>query len=155
MNWWVSGLVNWGGGGAGAKDAKGSGVSFADDIERQLYELAVETIRFCRTLPPSQEAREIGGQLRRASTSASANYRAGRRARSTREWIAKIGVVLEELDEADHWLSMLTDSGIGSPPQHLHTGARRLRAILAKSAATARKRYSGRWKPPGSNPPTH
>lgn len=121
-------------------------MSFADDIETRLYELAISVVRFCRTLPNAQEAREMGSQLRRASTSASANYRASRRARSTREWIAKIGVVIEELDECDHWLSMIADSSLAAPPQNLITESRALRAVLAKSAATARKRHNARWK---------
>ncbi len=75
-----------------------------------------------------------------------AGYRASRRARSTREWIAKIGVVIEELDECDHWLSMISDSSLAAPPQNLITESRALRAVLAKSAATARKRHNARWK---------
>lgn len=122
-------------------------MSFADDLESRLYQWAIGVLRFCRTLPSSGEARDIESQLRRASTSASANYRASRRARSTREWIAKIGIVIEELDEADHWLAMIEDAGVAHPPQNLRTECRELRAVLAKSAATARKRHTARWNP--------
>jgi four helix bundle protein len=89
-------------------------------------------------LPQTDEAREVARQLRRASTGASANYRAARRGRSRAEWLAKLGVVLEELDEADHWLALLSDVPIADPPQNLITECRELRAIVATCIRTAR-----------------
>ena len=115
-------------------------MAFADDIQDRLYEWSIDVVRFCRTLPSSSEARETGSQLRRASTSASANYRASRRSRSTREWIAKLSIVVEEIDEADHWLQMMSDSGLATPSQNLISECRQLRAILATSLATARRK---------------
>jgi hypothetical protein len=41
-----------------------------------------------------------------------ANYRAAGRSRSKVEFLAKIGVVVEEADETVFWLEMLADSGI-------------------------------------------
>jgi four helix bundle protein len=38
--------------------------------------LAVDVIRFCTRLPPSEEGRIIARQLMRAATSVGANYRA-------------------------------------------------------------------------------
>jgi four helix bundle protein len=43
-----------------------------------------------------------------------ANYRAAGRARSKTEFIAKLGVVLEQADETVFWLELLTDAGIVS-----------------------------------------
>jgi four helix bundle protein len=41
-----------------------------------------------------------------------ANYRAVGRARSKAEFVAKLGIVLEEVDETVFWLELLTDAGI-------------------------------------------
>ena len=117
-------------------------MSFADELQQRLFDFALDVLRFCRTLPRTAEAREIEGQLRRASTAASANYRASRRGRSRREWIAKIGVVVEELDESDHWFAVICTSHIAEPPEILIKECRALRAILAKSRTTARKTRS-------------
>lgn len=117
-------------------------VDFADRLQERLYDFCLHIIRFCRTLPQTDEAREIARQLRRASTGASANYRASRRGRSRAEWLAKLGVVLEELDETEHWLSVLGDSGIATPDQNLITECRQLRAIIATSITTARRNVS-------------
>ncbi len=114
-------------------------MQFAESIQQRLYDLALANIRFCRTLPHTDEAREIARQLRRASTGASANYRASRRGRSRAEWLAKLGVVVEELDEVDHWLVLLRDSGVASPPQELITECKELVAILTRSVETARR----------------
>ena len=115
-------------------------MSFANEIQDRLYQFALAAARFCRTLPDTREAAELAGQLRRSSSGASANYRASRRGRSRKEWLAKLGTVVEELDEAKHWLAMLRDSDVKEPPQHLITECSELRAILAKSCSTARRR---------------
>src|SRR5437667_11200575 len=65
---------------------------------------ALRVIRAYRGLPSSDEARVIGRQLLRSATSVGANYRAACRARSPAEFIAKLGIVLEEADEAVYWL---------------------------------------------------
>jgi four helix bundle protein len=65
-------------------------------------------------LPKTRSANIIANQILRSSTSMAANYRAVGRARSKAEFIAKIGVVLEEADETVFWLEMLADSGIVS-----------------------------------------
>ena len=113
-------------------------MDFADRLQQRLYDFCLDIIRFCRTLPRTDEAREVARQLRRASTGASANYRASRRGRSRAEWLAKLGVVLEELDEADHWLGLLSDVPIADPPQNLLAECRELRAVVAKCIGTAR-----------------
>lgn len=122
-------------------------MEFAESIQRRTYTFAISVVRFCRTLPHTDEAREIARQLRRASTGASANYRASRRGRSRAEWLAKLGVVVEELDEAQHWLALLRDSGIASPPQELIIECRELVAILTTALRTAR---ANRWSAHGS-----
>lgn len=51
----------------------------------------------------------IGNQLFRCGTAVAANYRASLRARSTAEFIAKLGIVEEEADETLFWLEILKD----------------------------------------------
>ena len=117
-------------------------MEFRDRLQQRTYEFALAIIRFCRTLPRTDEARELARQLRRASTGAAANCRASRRGRSRAEWLAKMGVVVEELDEADFWLSILRDADIASPPQNLITECKELLAITATAVITARRNTS-------------
>ena len=73
---------------------------------------AVRVVRVYRTLPYKTDAQILGKQLLRSGTAVAANYRAACRARSKAEWIAKIGIVVEEADETVFWLEMLTDCEI-------------------------------------------
>ena len=73
---------------------------------------ALRVIRLFRSLPYKADAQVLGKQLLRCGTSVAANYRAVCRARSKAEFIARIGIVAEEADEAVLWLELLTESGI-------------------------------------------
>jgi four helix bundle protein len=70
-----------------------------------------------------------------------ANYRAVCRARSKAEFIARIGIVAEEADEAVLWLELLTESGIISQEKtkELLKEAKELAAIFTASQQTAKR----------------
>jgi four helix bundle protein len=69
-----------------------------------------------------------------------ANYRAAGRSRSKAEFIAKIGVVIEEADETVFWLEMLQDSGIVKPTKldGMLDEANQLLAVFTASRRTAK-----------------
>jgi len=52
----------------------------------------------------------MGRQLLRSGTSVGANYRAVCRSRSKAEFIAKLGIVVEEADESAFWLELLIET---------------------------------------------
>ena len=64
----------------------------------------VAVFSFVRPLFRDAETRGIASQLLSAATSVGANYRAATHARSSKEWRAKLGVVVEESDESIYWL---------------------------------------------------
>src|ERR1700745_1536232 len=76
---------------------------------------AVRIVRLYRSLPYRTDAQVLGKQLIRSGTAVAANYRAACRARSKAEWVAKIGVVVEEADETLFWLEMRMDCEIVAP----------------------------------------
>ena len=84
----------------------------------------------------------LGRQLLRAATSVGGNYREARRARSRPEFAAKVGVCLQEADEAAYWLELLADSAIVTPSSvaGLLGEADELVAIFAASAKTSQRR---------------
>jgi four helix bundle protein len=77
-------------------------------------------VAFYKRLPKTTEAQVMGNQLLRAGTSVGANTRAAFRGRSKKEYIAKLGIVIEEADESGFWLEMLTESG-SMPPSTTET----------------------------------
>jgi len=84
----------------------------AEAMKNRTKQLALIVIRLCRALPQSPESRIISRQLLRAATSVAANYRSVCRARSTADFTAKLGLVLEEADETLFWLELLVDAGV-------------------------------------------
>src|SRR5688572_24357958 len=121
-------------------------MSFADDLQERLHVFALDCVSFVRALPCTDEGREWGGQLRRASTAASAIYRASRRAKSKPDWLDKIADALEELDECDEWFLTIEDAPLAAVPQ---TAIRRPRAP-SDSCNIARNRTSKRTMPSGA-----
>jgi four helix bundle protein len=108
-------------------------------LRDRTFRFAVCIVGFCRELPKTWEARRIAGQLFDAGTSVAANYRAACRARSRKEFIAKLGTVIEEADECEMWCALLQRCGIGSGSllDKLYAEAGELRAIFVTSRATA------------------
>lgn len=84
----------------------------------------------------------LGTQIVRSATSIAANYRASCRARSRAEFIAKLGIVVEEADETVFWLELLTESGVLSENNStdLRKEAKELLAIFSASRRTAKSK---------------
>ena len=81
-------------------------------MKRRTKEFAKRVIGLCRQLPETRDGRLIGNQLFRSGTSVGANYRAACRGRSKADFIAKLGIVLEEADESLYWLEILAETRI-------------------------------------------
>jgi len=111
-----------------------------DLIQRTSASLAI--LKFCRTLPKTDEAREAAGQLRRAANGCRSNYRAARKGRSRKEFTAKLGTASEEADESVDWLEYLRDGGIKHDPALLQE-ATELAKIMAKAYRTAKRNSEG------------
>ena len=109
---------------------------------------------FTRQLPDTREAQEAASQLRRAATGVAANYRAARRGRSQAEFIAKIGIVIEEADEAMYWLEYLAGTGIVplDEVEPLRCEASELVAIFTAAHKTAKANKGERKR--RRSPPT-
>jgi len=112
----------------------------AEELKKRAKEFAVRIVRLSRALPNTREAWVLGKQVLRSGTSVAANYRAACRARSRAEFIAKIGMVVEEIDETVFWLELLVDCGIVRKDRmmKLLAEANELLAIFAASQHTAR-----------------
>jgi len=110
------------------------------DLRHRSKQFALAIVRLYRTFPATDEARILGKQLLRSGTSVGANYRAACRARSKAEFIAKLGIVLEEADETVFWLELLMEAGIGSREKMgpLVKEADQLTSIFVASLCTAK-----------------
>ena len=117
----------------------------ADELKVRTKQFAIRIVRIFQALPKTDEARILGKQILRSGTSIGANYRASCRARSHAEFIAKIGIVVEESDETVFWLELLEETGIlpGKKLTAIKREADELLAIFAASQRTAKSRKKG------------
>jgi four helix bundle protein len=111
-----------------------------EELRRRTKQFALRILHLFRSLPKNDEGRIIGRQLLRAGTAVAANYRAVGRARSRAEFIAKMGVVVEEADEVVFWLELIADGRLvaSSRLADLQKEASELLAIFAASQHTAK-----------------
>jgi four helix bundle protein len=122
--------------------------STADQLADRVAQFALRVLKFTRKLPSDYASSDLGRQLVRAATSESANYRAARRARSRPEFIAKLGLVVEEADETEHWLELIDGGKLLTVPAAvkelawLRGEAAELRAIFVQSVKTARANFA-------------
>jgi len=112
-------------------------------LRQRTKEFAVRIIKLFKALPPGNKAAQIiGTQLLRSGTAVGANYRAAGRARSRAEFVAKLGIVVEEADEAVYWIELLreTDAMKNDRLENLLTEAHELAAIFTAARESARRR---------------
>jgi four helix bundle protein len=69
------------------------------ELKRRTKQFALRIMKLVGALPGTIVGKVVSGQLVRAGTSVGANYRAACRARSTPEFISKLGTVEEKADE--------------------------------------------------------
>ena len=80
-----------------------------DDLKARSKRFSIDIFRFYDLFPKTEQARIIGKQLMRCASSVGANTRAAFRGRSTKEFVAKLGIVVEEADESCFWLELIED----------------------------------------------
>src|SRR5712671_6346953 len=111
------------------------------DLKKRTKAFALRILKLVDALPKTTAGRALASQIVRSGTSVAANYRAACRARSTSDFIAKMGIVEEETDETLFWLELLEESGL--VPAAKLTAIKRevdeLIAITVASIKTARR----------------
>ncbi|MBK7869613.1 MAG: four helix bundle protein [Saprospiraceae bacterium] len=84
------------------------------DLKERTKQFALNIVKYVQSLPSNTVGYRIGDQLLKSGTSVGANTRASFRARSRKEYVAKLGIVIEEADESIFWLEILESSGIAN-----------------------------------------
>lgn len=112
-----------------------------DELRIRTKAFALRVIKLAESLPNSVTGRVIKGQLLRAGTSVGANYRAAKRAKSTADFISKMGTVEEEADEAMYWMELIVESGSMSENlvSDLYYEADEILAMTVASIKTAKR----------------
>ena len=117
------------------------------ELKLRTKSFGLRVLKLVRHLPHDVPGKVVAQQLTRSALSVGANYRAACRGRSRAEFVAKLGIVLEEADESAHWLEIITEDEMLPAPKvtPLLTEANELTAIFFTAIGTTRSR-----KPPTS-----
>jgi four helix bundle protein len=113
-------------------------------MRERTKQFALDVIKFVRGLPNDVVLESPRKQLVRAACGVAGNYRSACRARSDAEFAAKLGVVLDEADEAEGWLDVFHADGtvVSKELSRLRQESQELRAIFFKANQTARAKHS-------------
>ena len=109
-------------------------------LKPRTKKFGIRAIRLSEALPKTTTGYVIGRQLLRSALSVGANYRAACRARSRADFISKMGIVEEEIDESLYWMEMLAEAGAVKKERlaALMDEAGQIAAMVVASIKTAR-----------------
>jgi four helix bundle protein len=110
-----------------------------EQMKARTHVFVVDVIVFARTIADGTETRRLKDQLVGAAWGMNGNWRAACRARTHKEFTAKLGTVVEEADEAESALNVIHDSKMSASTNliRLRDEASQLRAIFSKASRTA------------------
>jgi four helix bundle protein len=117
------------------------GMRNQSDLKKRTKAFALRILKLVDALPKTTAGRALASQIVPSGTSVAANYRASCRARSTADFIAKMGIVEEEADETLFWLELLEESDLITAAKltAIKEEANELIAIAVASIKTARR----------------
>jgi four helix bundle protein len=112
------------------------------ELKQRTKAFALRMMKLVGALPETTAGRTIGNQLIRSATSVGANYRSACRGRSKAEFVAKLGIVVEEADECVYWLELVIEGELLKKAlvEPLLLEANELTAIMISSHKTAQSR---------------
>ena len=113
-----------------------------ENLKQRTKKFALLIIKLVEALPRGRTADVIGRQLLRSGTSVGANYRSACRAKSTADFISKMGTVEEETDESLYWMELLIEAEIVESVklESLMNEADEILAMTVASINTARRK---------------
>lgn len=109
------------------------------ELKIRTKNFAHRCVKLAVSLPKSKLGYHIQGQLIRCSTSVAANYRAANIAQSKKSFVAKLSIVVEEVDESAFWLEFIIEEELMKKERviELKKEAEELTAIFIASRKTA------------------
>jgi four helix bundle protein len=111
------------------------------DLRQRTKAFAMRALKLYSSLGNQTAEQVLGKQLLRSGTSVGAHYREAQRARSPAEFISKIEVALQELEESDYWIELLVEARFVKHQQvaNLQEEIQELLAMLTASVRTTKQ----------------
>ena len=109
-----------------------------EELKERFRQFSLRIIRMVDAMPHTISSLAIAKQVVRSGTSPAANYRAACLAKSEKDFVNKLKIVEEEIDETAHWLDIIMETEMlpKSRVQPLYDECLELCKITTKSIST-------------------
>ena len=113
-----------------------------EELKERLKRFAIRIVKLVDKLPTTPAGRAIGNQIIRSGTSPGANYRAACIGKSDKDFLNKLKMVEEELDETIYWLELIKALELVNPEKlsDLYQENKELLMIVVKAIKTMRNK---------------
>ena len=114
------------------------------ELKQRFRTFSTRIVKMVDAMPNTISATAIAKQVIRSGTSPYANYRAACLGKSDKDFLNKLKMVEEELDETGQWLDLIIECGI-LPRQRveaLYEESQELQKIIASSILTMKKKLN-------------
>lgn len=114
------------------------------ELKERYRQFSIRIIKMVNAMPNTIAANTIARQIVRSGTSPAANYRAACLAKSDKDFVNKLKMVEEEIDETSHWLSIIIDTEMLPKNRvlDLYEESVELKKITSKSLTTVKGRIA-------------
>ena len=114
---------------------------YEKDLGKRLFEFAVRSITYLKSIKNEPETNVIKYQLSKSSTSSGANYEESQAAASTKDFANKINISLKEMRESNYWFRICTALNLGNQDElkFLLNESEELKKILGSISFKTRK----------------
>ena len=115
-----------------------------EELKKRLTVFALRIIKLSESLPNNITGKTLGNQIIRSGTSPGANYRSACLGKSDKDFLNKLKMVEEELDETLYWLELIVESGIVKEEllKDLMNENHELLKIIVSSITTMKKKLN-------------
>jgi four helix bundle protein len=119
-----------------------------ENIRDRTQRLALNVLDIASEIPRDYSSQVLARQVTRSATSVGANYRAACRSKSGRDFLNKLKIVEEELDETMFWLELIAARKLALPEKlaPLIAESNELLAIIVKSIVTVKENEKAKAK---------
>ena len=113
-----------------------------DELKERFKAFSIRIINMVDSMPNTISGRAIASQVVRSGTSPSANYRAACIGKAGKDFINKLKMVEEELDETGHWIDIIMSTGMlpENRVKELYQESQELLKITTSSILTMKQR---------------
>ncbi len=114
------------------------------ELQERFKRFALRIMKLADSMPNTLSSKTIAHQIIRSGTSPYANYSAACIAKSDKDFLNKLKMVEEELDETKRWLELIVDGEI-LPAERMEDIVREnkeLVSIITKSIVTMRNKVN-------------